>query len=32
MLEGRRKVLPVTDAEGRLLGALDRADLLSRGR
>jgi CBS domain-containing protein len=28
MLEARRKVLPITDAEGRLLGVIDRADLL----
>jgi CBS-domain-containing membrane protein len=28
MLEGRRKVLPITDAEGRLRGVVDRADLL----
>jgi CBS domain-containing protein len=28
MLEARHKVLAVTDAEGRLLGAVDRADLL----
>lgn len=28
MLEGRRKVLPITDADGRLLGVVDRADLL----
>jgi CBS domain-containing protein len=28
MLEARRKVLPITDAEGRLLGVVDRADLL----
>jgi CBS domain-containing protein len=29
MLTTRRKVLPITDAEGRLLGVVDRADLLS---
>lgn len=28
MIEARRKVLPITDAAGRLLGAVDRADLL----
>jgi CBS-domain-containing membrane protein len=28
MLEARRKVLPITDTEGRLLGVIDRADLL----
>jgi len=28
MLRDRRKILPVTDAHGRLLGAADRADLL----
>jgi CBS domain-containing protein len=28
MLEGRHKVLPITDAEGRLRGVVDRADLL----
>ena len=28
MLRARRKLLPVVDAEGRLLGAVDRADLL----
>jgi len=28
MLEARHKVLPVTDAEGRLVGVADRADLL----
>jgi CBS domain-containing protein len=28
MLEARRKVLPITDGEGRLLGVVDRADLL----
>jgi CBS domain-containing protein len=28
MLEARRKVLPITDSEGHLLGVLDRADLL----
>jgi len=34
MLEARHKVLPITDAAGRLLGAVDRADLLGhlRGR
>jgi len=32
MLEARRKVLPITDAEGRLLGAIDRADLLGHVR
>jgi CBS domain-containing protein len=32
MLEARRKVLPITDAEGRLLGVVDRADLLSAVR
>lgn len=30
MLEARRKVLPITDADGRLLGVVDRADLLRR--
>ena len=29
MLEARRKVLPITDDAGRLLGAVDRADLLA---
>jgi CBS domain-containing protein len=29
MLQARRKVLPVVDPEGRLLGAVDRADLLA---
>ena len=29
MLQARRKVLPVVDPEGRLLGAADRADLLA---
>lgn len=29
MLEARRKVLPITDAEGHLLGVVDRADLLA---
>ena len=28
MLEARRKVLPITDSEGRLLGVIDRSDLL----
>jgi CBS domain-containing protein len=28
MLAARRKVLPITDADGRLLGVVDRADLL----
>jgi CBS-domain-containing membrane protein len=28
MLKSRRKILPVVDADGRLLGAADRADLL----
>ena len=28
MLRGRGKILPVTEADGRLLGAADRADLL----
>jgi CBS domain-containing protein len=28
MLEARRKVLAITDADGRLLGVVDRADLL----
>lgn len=28
MLRDRRKILPVVDAEGKLLGAVDRADLL----
>lgn len=28
MLEARHKVLPIVDAEGRLLGVVDRADLL----
>ncbi len=32
MLEARRKVLPVTDADGRLLGVVDRADLLRSAR
>jgi CBS domain-containing protein len=32
MLEGRRKVLPITDAQGRLQGVVDRADLLSAMR
>ncbi|MBV9356349.1 MAG: DUF190 domain-containing protein [Chloroflexi bacterium] len=32
MIELRRKVLPITDAEGRLLGAVDRADLLDHLR
>jgi CBS domain-containing protein len=32
MLEARHKVLPITDGEGRLLGAIDRADLLSQVR
>jgi CBS domain-containing protein len=32
MLEARRKVLPITDGEGRLLGAVDRADLLGQVR
>ena len=32
MLEARRKVLPITDAEGRLLGVIDRADLLGHVR
>jgi len=32
MLEERRKVLPITDAEGRLLGAVDRANLLAHLR
>jgi CBS-domain-containing membrane protein len=29
MLEAQRKVLPITDAQGHLLGAVDRADLLN---
>jgi len=29
MTEHRRKVVPVVDAAGRLLGAIDRADLLT---
>jgi CBS domain-containing protein len=29
MLEAHRKVLPITDAEGHLLGVVDRADLLA---
>ena len=28
MIAHRRKILPVVDADGRLLGSLDRADLL----
>ncbi len=32
MLEARRKVLPITDAEGHLLGVVDRADLLRAAR
>jgi CBS domain-containing protein len=28
MLEARRKVLPITAPDGRLLGVVDRADLL----
>jgi len=28
MLTARHKVLPITEADGRLLGAVDRADLL----
>jgi CBS domain-containing protein len=28
MVEARPKVLPVTDEDGRLLGAVDRSDLL----
>jgi CBS domain-containing protein len=32
MLEARRKVLPITDAGGRLLGVVDRADLLRHVR
>lgn len=28
MLNARRKILPITDAHGRLVGAIDRADLL----
>jgi CBS domain-containing protein len=32
MLEARHKVLPITDAEGRLLGVVDRADLLNHLR
>jgi CBS domain-containing protein len=28
MVVHRRKILPVVDADGRLLGSLDRADLL----
>ncbi len=32
MLETRRKILPVTDADGRLVGVVDRADLLSASR
>ncbi len=32
MLEARRKVLPINDAEGRLLGVVDRADLLDHVR
>ncbi len=28
MLEARRKVLPIKDEDGRLLGVVDRADLL----
>jgi CBS-domain-containing membrane protein len=30
MLEARRKVLPITDAEAHLLGVVDRADLLNQ--
>jgi CBS domain-containing protein len=29
MLRGNRKIVPVVDGDGRLLGAVDRADLLS---
>jgi CBS domain-containing protein len=32
MLDARRKVLPITDSDGRLLGAVDRADLLRTTR
>jgi CBS domain-containing protein len=32
MLEGRRKVLPITDNDGRLHGVVDRADLLGHAR
>jgi len=32
MLEARRKVLPITDRDGRLLGVVDRADLLNAMR
>jgi CBS domain-containing protein len=32
LLEARRKVLPITDADGRLLGVVDRADLLAAMR
>jgi CBS domain-containing protein len=32
MLEARHKVLPITDADGRLLGVVDRADLLGHVR
>jgi CBS-domain-containing membrane protein/PII-like signaling protein len=32
MLEARRKVLPITDGDGRLLGVADRADLLGSMR
>jgi hypothetical protein len=32
MLEARRKVLPITDADGHLIGVLDRADLLRSPR
>jgi CBS domain-containing protein len=28
MLDAKKKILPVVDAEGRLTGAVDRADLL----
>ena len=28
MTEHRRKIVPVVDADGRLLGIIDRADLL----
>jgi CBS domain-containing protein len=32
MLESRRRVLPITDAEGRFLGAVDRGDVLAQLR
>jgi CBS-domain-containing membrane protein len=29
MPEARRKILPITDSEGHMLGVVDRADLLA---